>query len=101
LLLLPGASNRDPKVFEHPDEFDVDRRNAIYHLTFGHGTHHCAGAHLARAEGRVTVNRLLDRTARIDIDESVHGPADQRRYRYLPTHFLRGLRELGVVLTPA
>jgi cytochrome P450 family 150 subfamily A5 len=101
LLLLPGAANRDPKMFERPDEFDLERANSLYHLTFGHGAHHCAGAHLARAEGRVTLNRVLDRTSTIEIDESVHGPADDRRYRFLPTYFLRGLQSLGVVLTPA
>jgi cytochrome P450 family 150 subfamily A5 len=100
LLLLPGACNRDPKMFEQPDVFDVDRKNAIYHLTFGHGAHHCAGAHLARAEGRVTLNRLFDRTSSIMIDETVHGPAEARRYQFLPTYFLRGLRHLGVLVTP-
>ena len=62
-MLLPGAANRDPRLFEDPHEFDVDRENAKYHVAFGHGIHHCAGAHLARAEGRVTINRLLDRTS--------------------------------------
>ena len=101
LLLLPGAANRDPKMFPNPDEFDVTRQNALYHLTFGHGIHHCAGAHLARAEGRVTINRLLDRTSSITIDESVHGPEGQRHYSFLPTYFLRGLRSLGVKLAAA
>ena len=101
LLLLPGAANRDPKFYERPDEFDITRPNALYHLTFGHGTHHCAGAHLARAEGRVTLNRLLDRTAEVAIDEAVHGPAGDRRYRFLPTYFLRGLVKLAVTLAPA
>ena len=101
LLLLPGASNRDPQMFEEPDTFDVERKNALYHLTFGHGVHHCAGAHLARAEGRVTLNHLFDRTTSITIDEDVHGPAGDRRYQFLPTYFLRGLRRLGVVITAA
>lgn len=101
MMLLPGAANRDPRMFERPDEFDVDRHNALYHVAFGHGIHHCAGAHLARAEGRVTINRLLDRTADIAICEHTHGPPDDRRYAYLPTFFLRGLVELEVELTPA
>ena len=62
MLLLPGAANRDPRQFADPDVFDLDRANARYHVAFGHGIHHCAGAHLARAEGRVTINRLLDHT---------------------------------------
>ena len=68
---------------------------------FGHGIHHCAGAHLARAEGRVTINRLLDRTVDITIAEAAHGPAGARRYEYLPTYFLRGLASLELELTPA
>ena len=101
MLLLPGAANRDPRLFENPGEFDVDRPNAKYHVAFGHGIHHCAGAHLARAEGRVTINRLLDRTADITISESAHGPVDARRYEYLPTYFLRGLASLNLDFTPA
>ena len=100
MMLLPGAANRDPRRFENPAEFDLDRDNAIYHVAFGHGIHHCAGAHLARAEGRVTINRLLDRTAKITISEDAHGPAAARHYRYLPTYFLRGLASLNIELTP-
>src|SRR3546814_1654786 len=70
MMLLPGAANRDPKLFENPAEFDVDRSNAKYHVAFGHGVHHCAGAHLARAEGRVAINRLLDATSEIAISRS-------------------------------
>ena len=67
-------------------------------MAFGHGIHHCAGAHLARAEGRVTINQLLDRTSNITISEAAHGPADARRYDYLPTYFLRGLASLDLEL---
>jgi cytochrome P450 len=101
MMLLPGAANRDPNLFENPNDFDVDRENAKYHVAFGHGIHHCAGAHLARAEGRVTINRLLDRTSHVSISEAAHGPADARRYDYLPTYFLRGLAKLELELTPA
>jgi len=101
MLLLPGAANRDPHLFENPDVFDPDRANARYHVAFGHGVHHCAGAHLARAEGRVTLNRILDRTSGITVSEDAHGPADDRRWRYLPTYFLRGLARLELELTPS
>jgi cytochrome P450 len=101
MMLLPGAANRDPRMFEDPDTFDLERDNAKYHIAFGHGIHHCAGAHLARAEGRVTINRILDRTSNIAISEAAHGPADDRRYEYLPTYFLRGLARLELELTPA
>jgi cytochrome P450 family 150 subfamily A5 len=101
VMVLPGAANRDPRTFPDPATFDLDRDNARIHVAFGHGIHHCAGAHLARAEGRVTLNRLFDRTADIAISEEHHGPGDARRYEYLPTYFLRGLTELHVDLTPA
>ena len=101
MMLLPGAANRDPAMFDQPEVFDLDRANAKYHVAFGHGIHHCAGAHLARAEGRVTINRLLDHTSDIRISEDAHGPASSRRYEYLPTYFLRGLARLEVELTPA
>jgi cytochrome P450 len=101
VLLLPGAANRDPRKFEDPATFDPTRENAIYHLAFGHGIHHCAGAHLARAEGKVTINRLLDLTSSISVSEAEHGPPGDRRWEYLPTYFLRGLERLELELTPA
>ena len=101
VLLMPGAANRDPRMFPNPAEFDIDRANARYHAAFGHGIHHCAGAHLARAEGRVSINRLLDRTADITISEDEHGPPDARHYEYLPTYLLRGLKSLRLEFTAA
>ena len=49
VLLLVGSANRDPEVFERPDEFDV-RRDASSMLSFGKGVHFCMGAALARLE---------------------------------------------------
>jgi cytochrome P450 len=101
MMLAPGACNRDPRTFENPGEFDLERANARQHVAFGHGIHTCAGAPLARTEGRVTLNRLLDRTSDITISESHHGPAEARDYEYLPTFFLRGLQKLYLDLSPA
>ena len=100
LMLAPGMCNRDARVFENPHGFDLDRVNARQHIAFGHGIHTCAGAPLARAEGRVTINRLLDRLGDISISEAVHGPAGERTYDYLPTFFLRGLQTLQVDFRP-
>ena len=47
-------------------------------------------------QAKVSLNRLLDRTSDIRIDENKHGPADARRYRYLPTFILRGLTRLYI-----
>jgi cytochrome P450 len=100
VMLAPGACNRDPRVFESPNVFDIDRPNARQHIAFGHGIHTCAGAPLARAEGRVTLSRFLDRTTDITISEDEHGPAGARHYDYLPTFFLRGLQHLQLDFTP-
>ena len=70
------------------------RKNARQHLAFGRGIHSCPGAPLARAETRVGLERLLDRTSDIRISEEKHGPAGHRDYRYIPTFILRGLTEL-------
>jgi len=100
VMLLPGAANRDPRTFPDPTTFDLDRPNAKNHIAFGHGIHHCAGAHLARAEGRVVVNSLFDRLDSVTISEAAHGAADDRHYDYLPTYFLRGLTSLSIDFTP-
>jgi len=94
VMVLNGAANRDPRSFADPGTFDVARPNARQHLAFGRGIHTCPGAPLARTEARVSIERLLDRTTEIRISERKHGPADARRYRYLPTYILRGLTRL-------
>jgi cytochrome P450 len=94
VMVLNGAANRDPRRFEDPGTFDVARANARQHLAFGRGIHTCPGAPLARAEARVSIERLLDRTSDIRLSERKHGPAGARRYRYLPTYILRGLTRL-------
>ena len=100
LMLAPGACNRDARVFADPNEFDVERVNARQHIAFAHGIHTCIGAPLARAEGRASLTRILDRMGDIRISEEAHGPAGDRRYEYLPTFFLRGLKRLRVEFTP-
>jgi cytochrome P450 len=54
------AANRDPEVFERPDELDV-RRDARSHLAFGFGPHQCLGQALARAELQIVYRRLFER----------------------------------------
>jgi cytochrome P450 len=100
VMVLNGAANRDPDRFADPDEFVTDRANARQHVAFGHGVHTCPGASLARAEARVSLERLLDRTADIRVAESEHGPPGDRRYRYVPTFMLRGLTRLHLEFDP-
>jgi cytochrome P450 len=100
LFIANGAANRDPRMFEQPDEFQVDRANAKLHIAFGRGRHTCPGAPLARAETVVALNRFFDRTSDIRISEEVHGPRGARIYGYLPTFILRGLTHLGLEFDP-
>ncbi len=99
VMVLPGAANRDPRRFEDPHEFRLDRKNVREHMAFARGVHSCPGGPLARVEGRVSIERILDRMADIKIDEVKHGPADDRRYTYAPTYILRGLNELHLTFT--
>ncbi len=101
VMLVNAAANRDPRTFDDPATFRIDRPNARTHLSFGRGPHTCPGAPLARAEARVSLERLLDRTADIRISEEHHGRAGDRRYRYVPTFILRGLTRLHLEFTPA
>ena len=58
LALLFGSANRDPRLFDRPDEFDVSRENAVQHIGFGGGIHVCIGAPLARVELEASVDAL-------------------------------------------
>jgi cytochrome P450 len=94
VMLLNGAANRDPRRFECPAEFHVDRANAASHIAFGRGVHSCPGGSLARVEGRVSLERILDRMRNIRLSEQHHGPAGDRHFHYEPTWILRGLTQL-------
>jgi cytochrome P450 len=79
-LVLPSA-NRDPEVFDDPEEFVLDR-SPNPHLAFGHGPHKCAGVAVARAELRIALEELLARTSSFEragepqmLGWPVYGPA--------------------------
>jgi cytochrome P450 len=61
VALLFGAANRDPRVFEDPDGFDIGRANAAEHIGFGGGIHVCIGAPLARIELEAALRALVER----------------------------------------
>ena len=87
IVAVLGAANRDPEVFEYPDRLDVGRRE-IKHLSFGRGIHHCLGAPLARLEGRIVLEELLQRFSSIRLLNE--------RPRFHDTVVLRGLRSLPI-----
>jgi cytochrome P450 len=68
-----SAANRDPTRYPDPDRFDPTRKN-IAHLTFGGGPHLCLGMHLARMEGTVAIDALLDRLPDLRLDPSAPAP---------------------------
>jgi cytochrome P450 len=71
VLLLLGSANRDERVWQHADVFDIDRPWPAHHVGFGHGIHVCLGAALARLEMRVSLEELLGRFPSYELDE--HG----------------------------
>jgi cytochrome P450 len=80
------AANRDPRAFEAPEEFRLDRK-LPQHLVFGHGPHMCLGAHLARVQMRMMFAELLRRTSWLELaDEPV----------LLRSSFQRGVKRLPI-----
>lgn len=91
LMLLLGAGNRDPLQFEDPAVLDLTRANAHTSLAFGQGIHYCLGAPLARMEGQIAVNTLLQHFPQIELaTEDLH---------YRGNITLRGLQSLPVKLS--
>jgi len=91
VMLRFAAANRDPAVFENPDRFDVERRNARQHLAFGRGAHVCIGNMLARKELAVGFDEILKRCG------SMRLAAESRLPRHWPHKLLRGLADLEIV----
>jgi len=87
VTLAIGSANHDPERFQRPDELDITRSDQG-NISFGRGIHHCLGAPLARLEGRVALEVLLERFDRIGF-----GP---RAPRYRPSVVLRGLEHFDV-----
>jgi len=69
VIIVWAAANRDEKAFPDPDRFDIDRPGLVKrHLGFGQGIHLCLGAPVARLEGQVAMNRILDRLQNLRLD---------------------------------
>ena len=71
VLLINGSASRDERFFPDPDRFDIDRERKVgYNLNFGYGIHSCLGAALARMEGRIALEKLIDLIPNYEIDRS-------------------------------
>jgi cytochrome P450 len=94
VVLLVGSANRDERVFPDADRFDI-RRDTSAMLSFGHGTHFCLGAALARLEGRVALEEVQARLPDYEIEPRgivrVHS-VNVRGFAALPIAFARGGR---------
>ncbi|MGH7539904.1 MAG: cytochrome P450, partial [Gemmatimonadota bacterium] len=86
LGLLFDSANRDPEIFEEPDELRLDRKPNP-HLTFGAGIHFCLGAPLGRMELQISFRTLLERFPKIELVEEP---------RFKPNYIIRGLEGLRV-----
>ena len=92
VLAMLGSANRDEAYFPDGDRFDLERIGPK-NLYFGHGVHFCLGAQLARMEGRLAMEALLDKVVRLE-----RGPEPMTWHRTL---VVRGPGSLPVVLHPA
>jgi cytochrome P450 len=91
VIVFIGGANRDPEVFEHPDEFRIDRPDPGRHLAFSLGMHHCLAPSLARLEGRIAIEELARRYPALEL-----AAAPTRR----PQLVLRGFESVPVRARP-
>lgn len=93
VLLCMGAANRDPEVFDRPEEFDITR-GANPHLAFGYGMHGCLGGRLATLQAQVAVERLYGRAERLEL---LQEDLEWQRHSFI----VRGLKALPVAVRGA
>ncbi len=93
MLCWLGSANRDEKIFERPDAFDVGR-SPNPHLSLGFGVHYCVGANLARLEARIALETLLAKTRHME-------RADEDPLPLHPSPVFRAASRIPVRLEPA
>ena len=87
--MLIGSANRDEREFPEPDAFRIERRPQR-HLGFGHGIHYCIGAPLARLEGRIALELLVEMLGDWEVDRAAAARAHTARF------LLRGWERLPI-----
>jgi cytochrome P450 len=95
VILSLTSANRDESCWQHPERFNLERRDASRQLAFGTGRHVCVGMHLARAELTVAFNALLKRLKRIELS------VPEENINYLPLAFFRVLESLPIKIEAA
>lgn len=101
VMIALAAISRDPRRWDDPNTFILNRPKIKEHLSFGRGAHTCAGAPLARVEVRVLLEKFIKYTSNIDFDESKHGKGGDRRLNFEASFIVRGLSELHLKLNPS
>jgi cytochrome P450 PksS len=91
VLVVLASANRDETQFSTPDKLDITREN-IKHVGFGQGVHYCVGAPLARLEGQIAINMLVQRLPNMRLN------AAPETLRWRPTLTVRGLERLPVAV---
>jgi cytochrome P450 len=91
ILLFLAAANRDPRQWQHPDDYDIERK-VLGHVGFGAGIHVCVGQLLARLEGEVVLQALSRQVSRLEL-----AGEPERRFN----NTLRGLKRLPLRVVPA
>ena len=98
VALLIGSANRDERVFDRPDVYDI-RRNSSHSLAFGQGTHFCLGASLARLEARVALEEIQRRLPAFELCfdalARVHS-SSVRGFSRMPIRFAPGPRQVAL-----
>jgi cytochrome P450 len=89
VLFVASAANRDDRRWHDADSFDI-HRDVGQHLAFGYGIHYCLGAALARLEGRIALDEVLQRFPAWDVD--------LERARIAPTSTVRGFETLPAIV---
>ncbi|MGE0857542.1 MAG: cytochrome P450 [Gammaproteobacteria bacterium] len=87
VVMWYASANRDEAVFDDAGRFDITRRNAREHLSFGHGIHRCLGSRVAEMQLRILWDEILNRYARIEV------VGEPQRFQ---SNFLQGYTELMV-----
>ena len=89
LALLFASANHDEAYFPDAARFDLHRSNSKNHLAFGHGIHHCIGAPLARLEGRIALELLIERLPGLRL-------ATNQEVTFVVNPVHRGIKELKI-----
>ena len=87
VVIALASANRDETVFENPEIFDITRENNR-HIAFGHGSHFCLGAPLARLEAKIAITTLFNRMPELQIK------GDREEIKWQGNYLMRSLEEL-------